>query len=46
MAVLTPGIIQREALFGKITNLIQQKLLIEVSASMDMLLGLMTFISW
>lgn len=46
MAVMTPGNIQREALFGKITGLIQQKLLVEVSTNMDMLLGLMTFISW
>lgn len=46
MAVLTPGNIQREALFGKITSLVQQKLLSEVAPSMDMLLGLMTFISW
>lgn len=46
MAVLTPGNIQSESLFGKITTLIQRKLLVEVAPSMDMLLGLMTFISW
>jgi hypothetical protein len=46
MAVLTPVDMQREHLFGKITMLIQQKLLIEVSPSMDILLGIMTFISW
>lgn len=46
MAVLTPGNIQRESLFGKISTLIQRKLLVEVAPSMDMLLGLMTFISW
>ncbi|KAJ5678218.1 uncharacterized protein N7477_003851 [Penicillium maclennaniae] len=35
-----------ETLFQKITMLIQQKLLIEVAPSIDMLLGIMTFISW
>jgi len=46
MAVATPVPIERDALFRKITMLIQQKLLIEVSPSMDMLLGIMTFMSW
>jgi hypothetical protein len=46
MAVTTPVNIHRETLFRKITMLIQQKLLIEVAPSMDMLLGIMTFISW
>lgn len=46
MAVTTPVNIHRETLFSKITALIQQKLLIEVAPSMDMLLGIMTFVSW
>ena len=46
MAVTTPIYIHRETLFRKITVLIQQKLLIEVAPSIDMLLGIMTFISW
>lgn len=46
MAVATPVNIQRDVLFHKITMLIHQKLLIEVSPSMDLLLGIMTFISW
>lgn len=46
MCVLAPGIDQREALFSKISALIQQKLLVEVSPSMDVLLGIMTFITW
>ncbi|GLI82001.1 hypothetical protein PoHVEF18_010399 [Penicillium ochrochloron] len=46
MAVLTPGSIQRESVFLKITEFIHQKLLVDVAPSMDMLLGIMTFISW
>lgn len=46
MAVTAPVNMQRDVLFGKITMLIHQKLLVEVSPSMDLLLGIMTFISW
>ncbi|KAJ5219111.1 uncharacterized protein N7498_001210 [Penicillium cinerascens] len=46
MAVATTVNIHRELLFRKITMFIHQKLLIEVSPSMDLLLGIMTFISW
>ncbi|KAJ5157257.1 uncharacterized protein N7482_008357 [Penicillium canariense] len=46
MAVLMPGSIQRESVFTKITGTIHQKLLVDSSPSMDMLLGIMTFISW
>jgi hypothetical protein len=46
MAVLAPGVFQRESVFLKITEFIHQKLLVEVAPSMDMLLGIMTFMSW
>lgn len=46
MAVLTPGIDEREVLFTQIINIIHQKILIDVSPSMEMLLGVMIFITW
>jgi hypothetical protein len=46
MAVLTPAIDKRDTVFTQITTLIHQKLLVEVAPSMDMLLGLMIFITW
>ncbi|CAI7653371.1 unnamed protein product [Penicillium pancosmium] len=46
MAVLTPAIDRRELVFAQITNIIHQKILVEVAPNMDMLLGLMVFITW
>ncbi|KAJ5085829.1 hypothetical protein N7532_010600 [Penicillium argentinense] len=46
MAVLTPGIDQRDILFSRITDIIHQKILVDVAPSMDLLLGLMIFVSW
>ncbi|KAJ5227234.1 uncharacterized protein N7469_007240 [Penicillium citrinum] len=46
MAVLTPGIDRRDVAFNHITSIIHQKILIEVSPSMEMLLGIMIFITW
>lgn len=46
MAVMTPGSIQRESVFLKITEFIHQRLFVDVAPSMDMLLGVMTYMSW
>ncbi|KAJ5996867.1 hypothetical protein N7499_006820 [Penicillium canescens] len=46
MAVLTPGTLESEGTFKKITDFIHQRLMAEASPSMDLLLGVMTFISW
>lgn len=46
MAISTPGESKRNLLFTKITDLIHQEVIVGVSPSMDILLGLMTFISW
>jgi hypothetical protein len=46
MAVLTPGMLESEGTFKKITDFIYQRLMAEASPSMDLLLGVMTFISW
>ncbi|PIG86249.1 hypothetical protein AARAC_004667 [Aspergillus arachidicola] len=43
---LTPNLIKRESLFTKVHDTIYQKLLVETTPSMDLLLGLMTFMSW
>ncbi|KAE8140437.1 hypothetical protein BDV38DRAFT_239705 [Aspergillus pseudotamarii] len=45
-AVLTPNLIKRESLFTKVHDTIYQKLVVETTPSMDLLLGLMTFMSW
>ncbi|KAE8327979.1 hypothetical protein BDV39DRAFT_192375 [Aspergillus sergii] len=45
-AVPTPNLIKRESLFTKVHDTIYQKLLEETTPSMDLPLGLMTFISW
>lgn len=45
-AVLTPNLIERESLFTKVHDTIYQKLVVETTPSMDLLLGLMTFMSW
>ncbi|KAJ5678900.1 hypothetical protein N7462_007144, partial [Penicillium macrosclerotiorum] len=45
-ASTTSGNILNESHFSNITEIIQQKLFIEVEPSLDLLLGLMTFISW
>ncbi|UDD59335.1 hypothetical protein AFCA_006757 [Aspergillus flavus] len=44
-AVLTPNLIERESLFTKVHDTIYQKLVVETTPSMDLLLGLMTFMS-
>ncbi|KAJ5713761.1 uncharacterized protein N7483_010942 [Penicillium malachiteum] len=46
MAVSTPGYNQREKLFSKITELVFHEIFIEVAPSIDILQGIMTFISW
>ncbi|KAE8365733.1 hypothetical protein BDV27DRAFT_144195 [Aspergillus caelatus] len=45
-AVLTPNLTKRESLFTKVHDTIYQKLVLETTPSMDLLLGLMTFMSW
>ncbi|KAE8404914.1 hypothetical protein BDV37DRAFT_103460 [Aspergillus pseudonomiae] len=45
-AVLTPNLTQRESLFTKVHNTIYQELLVDIAPNMDILLGLMTFMSW
>lgn len=46
MAVMAPGNPVREALFNKITELIHHELLVAIAPSIDILLGVMTFMSW
>ncbi|KAJ5894130.1 hypothetical protein N7495_005821 [Penicillium taxi] len=46
MAVTVPGNNERDILFKKVTEIIRQELLVSITSSMDMLLGVMTFISW
>lgn len=47
MAVSYPGYhTKRDGLVAKITELIHTELLVDVSPSMDMLLGIITFICW
>ncbi|KAF5864628.1 hypothetical protein ETB97_007186 [Aspergillus alliaceus] len=46
VAVLTPNLKEREALFMKVHDTIHQKLLVEATPSLDILLGVMTFMSW
>ena len=46
MAVSMPGSVQRDALFSKVIELIYKEVLMNVSLSMDILLGVMTFITW
>ncbi|KAJ5278979.1 hypothetical protein N7478_004351 [Penicillium angulare] len=46
MAVTTPGCKERESIFGRITDLIYQQVFIGTCTSMDMLQGIMVFISW
>jgi hypothetical protein len=46
MAVNTPGESKRNMLFNKVTELIHQEVIVGVSPSMDILLGIMTFILW
>ncbi|KAJ5545930.1 hypothetical protein N7494_003515 [Penicillium frequentans] len=46
MAITTPGESKRNILFTKVTDLIHQEIIVGVSPSMDILLGLMTFVSW
>ncbi|KAE8414602.1 hypothetical protein BDV36DRAFT_298833 [Aspergillus pseudocaelatus] len=45
-AVLTPNLTKRESLFTKVHDTIYQKLVVETIPSMDLLLGLKTFMSW
>ncbi|KAJ5095926.1 hypothetical protein NUU61_005282 [Penicillium alfredii] len=45
-AVLAPNLTERELLFTKIKDTIHQKLLIDTDPSLEILLGIMTFISW
>ncbi|OGM48641.1 hypothetical protein ABOM_002046 [Aspergillus bombycis] len=44
-AVLTPNLTHRESLFTKVHNTIYQELLVDIAPNMDILLGLMTFMS-
>lgn len=46
MAVSTPGESKRNMLFTKVADLIHQEVIVGVSPNMDILLGIMTFISW
>lgn len=46
MAVLTPALDKREIVFAQITSIIHQRILVEVAPNMEMLLGLMIFITW
>ncbi|KAJ5586970.1 uncharacterized protein N7459_002735 [Penicillium hispanicum] len=46
MAVLSPGNPAREALFNKISDIIHREVLVAISPSLDILLGVMTFMSW
>ncbi|KAJ5595453.1 uncharacterized protein N7459_001661 [Penicillium hispanicum] len=43
---LTPNLKERESLFTTVHDTIHQKVLVEVAPSMDILLGVMTFMSW
>lgn len=46
MAVSVPGYAKRDHLFTKITELIFREVFVDVLPTMDILQGLMTFISW
>ena len=46
VAVLSPDTPAREALFNKITDIIHRELLVALAPSIDILLGVMTFMSW
>ncbi|KAJ5183452.1 hypothetical protein N7492_001068 [Penicillium capsulatum] len=46
VAVCLPGSMNRDGLFDKITELLYKEVLVNVTLSMDILLGLMTFLSW
>lgn len=46
IAVCLPGSMQREGLFERITELLHKELLSKVNLNMDILLGLMTYLSW
>lgn len=46
IAVCLPGSTQRDGLLERITELLHREVLVNVSLNMDILLGLMTFLSW
>lgn len=46
MAVMTPEATERDLRFMKINELIYQKVLLENALSTDILLGVMTYVSW
>lgn len=47
MAISFPGYHRRrDALVAKITEMVYQEIMVEISPSMDMLLGIITFICW
>ncbi|KAJ5949626.1 hypothetical protein N7454_001210, partial [Penicillium verhagenii] len=46
MVVCTPGESRRNMLSAKVTDLIHQEVIVGFSPSMDILLGIMTFVSW
>lgn len=46
MEVITCSNLEKGDTFGRITNHIHQRVMVDIAPSMDLLLGIMTFVSW